>query len=245
MARDDFKGQSGGGGLDDFTFEITDAYFGESAALTEKAGRAIMLIHLIGKTDDEAQPILDHDGFHPSYALADGWITTDGGKTVTYDGTSKKPNPRLGAKYGAFLDSAYEITENIAESDEDPFGGAADPHVAETWIGTKWHFVEEMYSYDFTNDAGERIKGSKGKLVPDQYLGRFQVGATPSAATSTTSASSAVDNGLRPAVEALAKSSEDYPTFQKAALALPGISDDPVLLTEVAREDGIYATVNA
>ena len=248
MGRDAFQDQSGGGGLDNFVFEITDAYFGISEALNEKASEraghdvSIMLLHLVGKTDDENQPVLEHDGFHPSFALADDWETHDSGKTATYTGT--KANPRLGSKYGGFVDRVLEITTDIAETPEDPLGGAADPKVAATWVGTKWQFVSESYSYDFVDPTGQRVVGKKDKLVPAQYLGRFEVEASP--ATAETATPSPTSNStLRDQVVALAKASDTYKAFQSAALNLDNISDEPDLLMEIAREDGIYATANA
>ena len=244
MARDDFEGQSGGGGLSDFTFEVTDAYFGNSPALDEIASEreghdvTIMLLHLIGKTDDDNQPILDHDGFHPSYQLTEDWVTSDGGKSVTYEGSRAKP--RLGKKYGAFVDRVLEITAELAESspDEDPLGGDANPKIAATWIGTKWYMEDEPYNWDF-----EGRKGTSSKLMPTKFLGRFDVDA---AATPAAAAAPAADNGtLRASVEALAKSTGDYASFQTAALSLPNITDDTALLAEIANPDGIYATVNA
>ena len=154
MGRDAFQDQSGGGGLDDFTFEVTDAYFGYSEALNEKAGRQIMLIHFVGKTDNDAQPVLEHDGFHPSYQLADDWVTTDGGKTVNYTGT--RSSPRLGSWYGRFIDTVLELTDDIADTPEDPLAGEADPHDASIWINTKWQFKEK--TFEWGGDFGKSTK---------------------------------------------------------------------------------------
>jgi hypothetical protein len=240
MGRDAFQDQSGGGGLDNFVFEVTDAYFGISEALNEKASEregkdvSIMLLHLVGKTDNDDQPVLEHDGFHPSYALTEDWETHDGGKTVTYTGTRK--NPRLGKWYGRFIDDVVEMTNDIADTPEDPLGGDADPHTAAIWIGTKWQMEDKKYEWggDF---------GTSNKLMPVAYLGRV----TTSGATSETAAPSPNQNGtLRDKVVALAKASSDYAAFQTAALNIDGISDEPDLLMEIANKDGgIYASVQA
>lgn len=243
MARDDFQGQSGGGG-GSYTFTVTDAYFGESdqlnAAIAEQAEKEgteafqPLLLHWIGTTSRESQPIMDHDGFHPTWKLASSWETQDGGKTVQYVGA--KANPRLGSWYGRMIDEVLVLTEDIAETDEDPLGGEADPKVAATWIGTSWLLEDKEYEWGADSPVPKSTH-----LMPTEYLGKGQV---PTATPVATAAPAAAANGLRAQVEALAKSLPDYATFQTAALAIPGITEDTVLLTEIATPEGIYAKVN-
>ena len=105
MARQDFEGQESQGGIRDFEFTVTDAYFASSEKYNEAVGgdADILFLHLLGTTDLEAFPTLGATDFHPSYKVGGDWTTVDGGKTVTYSGRSKKPKMGGGpAGYGGF-----------------------------------------------------------------------------------------------------------------------------------------------
>lgn len=233
LARQDLEGQVGGGGYDDFDFVITDAWFGPAAAFTEKTGEAAIFCHWVGNTTMEEVPTLTDDGFHPSFKLGADWEVTNDGKSVKYLGSGKG---RFGSWYGRVLGEVLTLTEDVADTDADPFTGDKHPRDAVNWIGTKWHMENKKYKWG--GDFGE-----SERLMPVSYLGMETVGATVT--TSAAPAAAANGGGARDAVIALAKSAPDYKTFQSAALLLPGVSTDSALILEIADESKLYATANS
>lgn len=239
MARDDFEGQVGGGGVNNFEFTVTDAWFGESEAFTEKTQLHTIFLHWAGTTDleDDRFQQLTADGFHPSFNLDVDWIASADGKTVKYDGPSRKP--RFGKWYGRLCDSAIKLTEDVAETDQDPLAGTNHPTNANMWIGTKW-YMEEV-EVDFGT------MGKHSHLMPTKYLGRGPVAASPTSTPALATAAAAGSNGsaLRDQVVALAKAIDTYQAFQAAALALDGVSSDTQLVVEIANPASLYEKVRA
>lgn len=239
MARDDFQGQSGGGGITDFEFTVTDAWFGESPKLSEAAGERIILLHWVGTTNLDSHPVLMEEGFHPSYRLKDGWEPSDDGKTVKFEGSGK---PVFGKSYGRLCDQVFEITEEVAnDPDLDPLYGDNHPSDASIWIGTRWFMAEK--EYDFGSF------GKKSELMPIRYLGKVDASApaaaAPAAPSATTAAPAAANGNLRETVENLARSMDSYSDFQKAALALPGVAQDSALVMEIANQAALYDRVRS
>ena len=228
MARTDLEGQVGGGGYDDFIFTITDAFFGPSPAFTEKTGVEAIFCHWIGTTDMEEVPVLDEDGYHPSYMLGADWEVTNDGKSVKYLGSGRE---RLGKWYGRVLDEILEFTQDVPEG-QHPFDGDAHPRDAVNWVGTRWRMKNKKYQW-----GGEF--GNSEKLVPVEYLGKGHDTSSPAAASAPATAAS--NNNLRDTVLALAKSASDYKSFQSAALAIPGVTQDTQLVMEIADESKLYA----
>ena len=222
MARQDFEGQSPTGGITNFEFEITDAYFAEpDPRYLEKLDPGVAagpVLHLVGKTDYPGHEVLDDQGFHPSYNIAPGWEIVDGGKGLQ----NADPNAKaMGKAYGRFIDAAFKATEDIADTDADPFK-SGHPTKAATWIGTKWFMVDTEKTYN---------KGFKSRdLLPTKYLGRVAGGGTSSASGAGSSSSST--SGLRAQVDAALQSSATFPEFQTKLLAISGITQDPQLLQE-------------
>lgn len=241
MARDDFVGQSGGGGVNDFEFTVTDAWFGKSEAFSDKTGLETIFMHWVGTTDleDERFTQLTEESFHPSWALGTDWEAVESGKKARYDGPSKKP--RFGKWYGRLCDTVLDITDHVAGTDQDPLGGDAHPSDASIWIGTKWFMQDVEFPTLKNPNTGEVVS----HLMPTQYLGRGDttVAASPSSSAASPQPDAAASNGLRPQVEALAKSASSYGEFQAAALALPGVSADPALVLEIADEAKLYTAV--
>lgn len=233
MAREDLQGQTGGGGIVDFDFEVTDAWFGLSeafeAAVVESGEQAPnqIFLHWVGKTDLEDWPVLTEDGFHPSWKVGPDWEIRDGGKSIEYVGSGKA---RFRKSMGRLCDQVFEITESVANTDQDPFK-EAHPKDATAWIGTKWFMGEKHYDFNGGFKADD--------LMPLEYRGKGAVSA-PAAAPAA-----AASNGLREQVENLARSIPDYQTFQSAALQLPGVAADGALVAEIADKAKLYDKVNS
>lgn len=232
MARADFEGQAGGSRIDDFDFTVTDAWFGESEALNEASGQNILMLHLVGTTDLEDRPVLEAEGFHPSFKLKEGWEARNGGKSVEYVGTGKS---NFGTWYGRFCDAALTLTQSVANTDQDPLNGDNHPTVAATWIGSKWHMNEQ--SFDFGS------LGSHDHLMPSAFLG--MVGAASATPVAGVTAANGAGGDLRSQIEALAKASGSYAEFQTQALSTPGVSSDAALLMDIADESKLYARANS
>lgn len=232
MARKDFEGQESSGGFTDFEFEVTDAYFAESEAYNQKiGGSGGLMLHLLGRTNLPEAPIFEIDGFHPSYTLSADWQTLDGGKTITHP---KGEKAKLGKNYGRFCQRVVEITEDIADTPQDPLA-QADPRSAAIWLGTKWFLEDEEFG------SGQY---KTRKLMPTKYLGKVAgvVAGASSAGVATTPTS---PSGLREQVTQLASVSATFPEFQAKLLSIPGITEDVSLLEEALNPAGIFATVKS
>lgn len=247
MAREDFEGQAGGGGaFAEYDFTVTDAIF---LPVENYMDGKILFLHWYGISSVEGWEQMTADSkYHPSFALSGDWVSIDGGKTVQYQGSARKP--RLGKRYGMMLEKVNEVTADLANTPQDPLN-FIDPKVASTWIGTKWHL--ERYMHDFKGQIGEvEVE------MPVAYLGRAEVSSpvvTPVTAVPAAPAApvappvAPVANGagdLRGAVIALAQASNSYEEFRGQALAIPSITTDPNLVTEIMDQvNGIFAQVKA
>lgn len=231
MARSDLQGQTGGGGIVDFDITVTDAWFGFSEALNQAAGEEILLLHWTGTTNLESHPVLDETGYHPSWKLSNKWEAADGGKSARFVGSGKEA---FGKAYGRLCEQAFNLTEGVADTDQDPFVGANHPRDASVWIGTKWHMDEVEFEF------GGSI-GTVRELQPVAYLGKAD--GAPSAPAAAAAAPAASNGDLRATVENLARSMDSYPDFQKAALALPGVAADGTLVMDIANQAALYDKV--
>lgn len=221
MARKDFEEKSGG--ITDFEFEITDAFFAEAdPRYVEKLEAGVAagpVLHLVGRSNYPGHEVLDTDGFHPSYNIAAGWEVTDGGKAIINADPKAKA---VGKAYKRFIDAALAATESVADTDQDPFL-SGDKTQASMWIGTKWFLVDTETTY-----KGRDFKSRD--LLPTKYLGKVAEGSV--VASSTAGSSSTTPSGLRAQVDSALASSATFPEFQTKLLAISGITQDPALLQE-------------
>lgn len=231
MARTDFVNQEGQGGIRDFTFTVTEAYFASSEKYNQAVGgdADILFLHWIGTTDLDDRPVLTGEDFHPSWKVGPDWTTVDGGKTVSYGGKSK--TPRMGGGQGGYGGLCTRVSELVPEGAEGAWLDEGHPSNASIWVGTTW-YMEEVKVQPGT-------QWEKNVLMPTQYLGRN--GSAPATAAPTAAATGTVSNGLRDIVVQLAKESPTYQEFQAKALQLPNISADTALIREVLDQQGIYA----
>lgn len=252
MAREDFEGQEGRGGLDDFRFTITGAWFAQSPEYAEKAqGSNPFFLHLIGTTDNEAQPVLEKDGFHPSYSMSEQWESIDNGATITHPQQGRGKTPKLGKAYGRFTTALWNATQTTTP---DPLADPFSPHVAASYVGCVLQ-MEEV-----TNDWGGTI-GKRSEYQPSGWHGKTGSVAPPVVAAPVVAAPVATAptlvapsdpaasipppatppatppvaaDGLRPTIVAIATSAATYQEFQSAALAVPGVLQDTELVKAIA-----------
>ncbi len=232
MSRDQFRDQSGGGGITNFTLTVTNAFFAEQPQYTEKTGSPTLFLHWEGISDVEGHEVMDRNGFHPSWAMDPDFVTPDGGRTILEQSGKKK---RLGKNYGRMVEQMDIATADLANTPNDPLE-IIDPRNASTYVGFKWR-IDEI-TYDFEGNIGKRTF-----LMPVEFLGRADGGAVPTAAAPAPAATAAAPapsagEGLVAALSALAASSANYAEFQKAALAIPGVSADSALVMKVVDQQG-------
>lgn len=239
MSRALFEGQESRGGLRDFDFTVTKAYFEEvDISSGDQKRDPVLMLHWEGTTNLDDRPILGGNDFHPTFQVGKDWATIDGGKTITHPNVHKygtPDGPQLGSWYGRLGTQVLKLTEPFIGTGNDPLEGAdKTPLRADMWVGTSWH-LDEM-QYDFGR------MGKSSKLMPTRYLGMKATGApVTTAGTATVSASSnGAPDDLRSTLEALARSAGSYPEFQAKALKVDGVTKDSALLDEVLDEGRLF-----
>lgn len=255
---DDFADQESGGGIDNYVFTVTNAFFAIDDKYSAASGADTHFLHWEGTSDVEDHEVMDRDGFHPKWALDPDWVSMDDGKTVKSQSGKTKLGKAAGRMMGAAANSVLEA--GFKDSPESPFAPeAASPQVAATWVGTKW-FMSEVIK-DFGNNMTARDQ------MPVKYLGKSDVAApvqapvqiqavvtseaTKAAPVTTTPAPAPVPTtvpvpaapatNLRVTVEALAASINDHAAFVTAAMATPGVAADAALVGEIVAPDGLWA----
>ncbi|MBA7613840.1 hypothetical protein ES703_21097 [subsurface metagenome] len=105
------------------------------------------------------------------------------------------------------------------------------PTEADIWTGYAFHWMREEISYP---GLLETKGGKTTHLLPTDYLPDYKIGEA---------AAPAVEPELEGKLSALAKASEDYNAFAKAALKVSGVGDSPKLINSVLDESdkGFYA----
>lgn len=237
MGREAFITDSGR--MTDYEFTVTDAYF---ATVPGYRDGTDWFLHWVGTTDSESQPIMDRDGYHPSWRLGDGWESIDGGKTVTHP---TKSHFNRQAPAGELIDALADITSDDEGNpvDPDPLEGA-DPVGSEWYIGMKFKMGEKVHTYNI--DGQER---KVERAIPAEYLGKGDV-AAPAAAPAAEAAAAPAGASAKVAkakLTALAKKSGSFADFEEAALSIDGVVDDGDLLENVLDESdsGFYATARS
>ena len=105
------------------------------------------------------------------------------------------------------------------------------PTEADIWSGLAFHWMREEISYPGLLEA----KGGKTThLMPTDYLPDYKAGEA---------AAPAVEPELETKLATLAKASDDFNAFAKAALKVSGVGDNPKLINSVLDESdkGFYA----
>lgn len=241
MARDQFVTESGR--LEDFEFTVTDAYF---ATVPGYMDGQQWFLHWVGTTDSEGQPIMDREGYHPSWRLGDGWESLDGGKTVQHP---TKSHYHRQTPAGELIDAIADITsdeEGKPVFDPDPLDGA-DPTTCDWYVGKKFQMKEITRKYEIDGQQRKSVR-----TLPVEYLGEADgAAAAPAPAAESTDEGSAPATGASKAtltkLKVLAKKSADFEAFESAALELDGVVEDDALLESVvdSSASGFYATANA
>jgi len=156
-----------------------------------------------------------------AFSLGEGWKIIDGGSRVEHP---KKKRFVMTSMIGHLIDRVVnKIGIELWER--------GYPNEADIWTGLAFHWMREEISYPGL------LEGKGGKtshLMPTDYLPDFKVGEA---------AAPAVEPELETKLAALAKAAEDFNSFAKAALKVPGVGDNPKLINSVLDESnsGFYA----
>jgi len=238
MGREAFKTDSGR--INDYVITVTDAYFEVVPGYRDGTD---WFLHWVGTTDSESQPIMDREGYHPSWKLGDGWTSVDGGKTVSHP---TKENFHAQSAAGELIDTLIAITSEDGEAkfDPDPLAGDdVDPIHAGWYVGMKFMMGESEHTFNI--DGSDQISV---RPMPTEYLGMADPAESPAPAAAAPAASpNGVSKATLAKLKALAKKSDDHETFEVGALDLDGVVEDEALLDQIvdAGPAGFYATARA
>ena len=179
------------------------------------ADGSVYLLHWIG-VDGEGNAYAP-EGFHPSWPSPRGFTSMDGGKTIQHPEGFKLRNNGL---LGRLAKAIFEITEGATP---DPLTSFS-PLQASGYVGMAFDLEEVAIDY------GKEV-GVKTRLMPTAFLGAG--GGTVEDAGTT-----------RKKVENLAKAAATFEEFRAGALAIPGVSSDSTLVTQVIDQaSGIWSQV--
>ncbi|MBA7562028.1 hypothetical protein ES708_03677 [subsurface metagenome] len=198
---------------DDFDAVITRSWFGFKEEY-QKGQVPLLLLDLEG---EEIEPT------NVAFSIGADWKITDGGHRVEHPKGKKRFVAT--SMIGRLIDRT--VNKIGIELWERGF-----PTEADIWTGLAFHWMREEIS--FGPGILEEKGGKTTHLMPTDYLPDFKVGET---------AAPAVEPELETKLAALAKASDDFNAFAKAALKVSGVGDSPKLINSVLDESdkGFYA----
>jgi len=179
----------------------------------QKGQVPLLLLDLEGP---EIEPI------NVAFSIGADWKIVDGGDRVEH--------PK-GKKRFVMTSMIGHLIHRVAHEMGVELWERGYPTEANIWQGLAFHWKREEISYPGLLEA----KGGKtSHLLPTDFLPDFKVGEA---------AALAVEPELESRLAALAKASEDFNSFAKAALKVPGVGDNPKLINSVLDESdkGFYA----
>lgn len=210
---------------DDIDGWITKPYFGPPAEEYEAVSGAGALFFKFTLVNAEGEDIAN-----VGYSVGGGWIVQGDGESIEHPLRAKIVK---NAVYGQFIDRVVKTLK----VDMREYGS---PRVAASWDGLGFHWMQESHA-----TVGETKTGAKEAtaLMPVTYLG--EIGEMPEKTAAAPAAKAkAEETGPRAKLADLVGSSEDYKTFQRAALKIPEVAENDELLSEVLDDGpkGFWAT---
>lgn len=157
-----------------------------------------------------------------AFSIGADWKIVEGGKRVEHPKGKKRFV--MTSMIGRLIDRV--VREMGIEMWERGF-----PTDADIWTGLAFHWKREEISFP---GLLEEKGGKTTHLMPTDYLPDFKVGEA---------AAPTVEPEMETRLTALAKASEDFNSFAKAALKVPGVGDNPKLINSILDESekGFYA----
>lgn len=133
--------------LDDFDFEVDDAWFGEDEESDNNDGRIFLFLR--GEaTDDEGEVYEDH---RERYSTGKNWEVVDDGAEVENAGGKTRFNQNAGI--GRLINALVALGDDVAEY----LQGRGAAFEAATFEGLNMHMDNKVVS-KWTNDDGEEVE---------------------------------------------------------------------------------------
>jgi len=198
---------------DDFDAAVARSWFGYKEEY-QKGQVPLLLLDLEG---EEIEPI------NVAFSIGAKWKIANGGNRVEHPKGKKRFV--MTSMIGRLIDRV--VNQIGIEMWERGF-----PTEADIWTGLAFHWKREEIT--FSPGILEEKGGKTTHLMPTDYLPDYKIGEA---------AAPTVEPELEGKLATLAKASEDFNAFAKAALKVPGVGDSPKLINSVLDESdkGFYA----
>ncbi len=198
---------------DDFDAVITRSWFGFKEEY-QKGQVPLLLLDLEG---EEIEPT------NVAFSIGADWKIVDGGHRVEH--------PK-GKKRFVMTSMIGRLIDRVVNQMDIEMWERGFPTEADIWTGLAFHWKREEIT--FGPGILEEKGGKTTHLMPTDYLPDYKVGEA---------AAPAVEPELETKLAALAKASDDFNAFAKAALKVTGVGDNPKLINSVLDESdkGFYA----
>lgn len=185
MAQGKGSWKTDSGLLDDFDFDVEEAWFGKS-----EEGRASL--HLRGEArqdDGEGNMVVVDEEHELRYSLGDGWEPAKGGSEVQHSAGKTTFNQNAGI--GRLINSIVGLGDDVIEE----MSSRGETYEAETWTGLSFHIEREKFSFR-DRETDEKIE-FEVPLVTD-FLGTIDVeDKAPAKKAPTKKKSAAKKSGAR------------------------------------------------
>jgi len=200
-------------------FGVKEEY---AQAVVAQTGGSTALMFLIDIVDEDGE-LLGSQG----YSVGSGWETDDDGSLIAHP---TRKNVVESSMYGRFQ-------KRVLKELGVPMADYGLPTEASTWEGLGFHWMQEEHK-----TVGPRADGSTvaTSLMPTEFLGKLsKKGAKKEVKKQTKKQANDIVEKLVTMAQSM-----DKKDFQRAALNIPGVIDDPELMEQVidGTDDGFWAT---
>lgn len=217
--------QTGTGFLEEFTGDVTEAWFATDA---QYRNGEVVRLHLKVATPDSDEGFVEQ-----RYGCGPGWASFDGGKTVKHESANAKFNKNTA--YGKLINAVLELVGVEAME------GRGNATEAKSWVGLGFRFGPVTDSF---KDKDGNVQ-EYAVILPLEIAEEGGSGKAEAAPAAKASSNGAVPKALMAKVKSLAKKADTHEEFVDAALEVDGVADNDELLAQVVDEAGIYAEVRA
>lgn len=227
---DDPQPEGGGNFVEEYDLTIRSAFFAPNAEYNN--GQSLLLnwdgsISNPSNTEAEIPDWLST----LSFSIGSGWVTEDGGKTVTHQETGTDSLFVKSSKLGKLIDQCvneFGLKEVLTAQ-----GG---PFEAKSWEDLVFRIGRKQF--DFPVD-------SKPVRWPIRFVGKANDGPVGTTQAPVTQSVSVSGDDLLAKVTAIILAAPDFLTAQSIAFNDPAVIGNSELVNDLISEDGLYARVKA
>jgi len=224
--------EEGGGGVQEFTGIVDEAYFSDGEY-------GVSLMVRIRFDDPENFPRFEDGCFTRYFSVGKGWSTKDGGDTVTHeagDGKRFNKSSKVGQLIGQ-MGSVQSIRETLTDF---------NPYEAKSWKGLHLHWAQVPV------EKRRRVKDDNGmetdkweSYAATELLPVGLAGATNGQAPATFNLDSLTGVDI-PALVILASMADTDKAFMEAVISNPALATNPVLMGAMSKDlPGLVASLKA